>query len=228
MEFCEVLRRLRAEKGWSQAEIGEKLEALGCSASQKAVSRWERGSSEPNIRQFVALCELYDVRDVPAVFGSRSDRLTLNAEGQRRVREYVRLLEQDEEFSLRPRVKKPTVLRTLPLYDLPVSAGRGQFLDSSDYTLLEVDETVPLAATYAVRIRGDSMLPRFVDRQIVYVHQQQTLQSGEIGIFLLDGDVYCKQLSREGGAKLVSLNPAYDPIPIREFSELRILGKVVA
>lgn len=72
------------------------------------------------------------------------------------------------------------------------------------------------------------MLPRFVDRQIVYVRQQQTLEDGEIGIFLLDGDAFCKMLSLEGGKKLVSLNPAYAPIPIREFSELRILGKVVA
>lgn len=72
------------------------------------------------------------------------------------------------------------------------------------------------------------MLPRFMDRQIVYVKQQQTLEHGEIGIFLLDGDAYCKMLSRENGTFLVSLNPAYRPIPIGEFSELRILGKVVA
>ncbi len=229
MELCDILRRLRTERGWSQIEVGQKLEALGCSASQKAVSRWERGSTEPNIRQFIALCELYDVRDVPAVFGGRpGPGETLNPEGQKRLREYIRLLERDEEFALRPREHRPVPLRSIPLYDLPVSAGTGQFLDSSDYTLLEVDDTVPLSATFAVRIRGDSMLPRFVDRQIVYVRQQQTLQDGEIGIFLLDRDAFCKQLSLTGGAKLVSLNPAYEPISVREFSELRILGKVVA
>ncbi len=229
MALCDILRSLRQERGWSQLELSQKLEAMGCGTSQKAVSRWERGSSEPNIRQFVALCSLYDVRDVPAVFGSRrSGRETLNAAGQKRVLEYIRLLEQDAEFSLRPPERKVAALRTIPLYDLPVSAGTGQFLDSSDYTLMEADDTVPLSATFAVRIRGDSMLPRFVDRQIVYVKQQQTLQDGEIGIFVLDGDAYCKQLSLEDGTALISLNPAYPPIPVREFSELRILGKVVA
>ena len=168
------------------------------------------------------------MRDVLAVFRGREEAETLNALGQKRLREYLRLLEQDAEFALHPRERLPIRLRTIPLYDLPVSAGTGQFLDSSDYTLLEVDETVPLSATFAVRIRGDSMLPRFVDRQIVYVKQQQTLQPGEIGIFLLDGDAYCKMLSQEDGTSLVSLNPAYRPIPIGEFSELRILGKVVA
>ena len=228
MELCEILRKLRADRGWSQLEVSQKLEALGCGASQKALSRWERGSTEPSIRQFLALCELYEVRDVLAVFGGRSAAETLNALGQKRLREYLRLLEQDAEFALHPRERQPLRLRTIPLYDLPVSAGTGQFLDSSDYTLLEVDETVPLSATFAVRIRGDSMLPRFMDRQIVYVKQQQTLEHGEIGIFLLDGDAYCKMLSRENGTFLVSLNPAYRPIPIGEFSELRILGKVVA
>ena len=228
MDLSAILRKLRAERGWSQIEVSQKLEALGCGASQKALSRWERGSTEPSIRQFLALCELYEVRDVLAVFGDKAPAGALNALGQKRVREYIRLLEQDGEFALHPPEKLPLRLRTIPLYDLPVSAGTGQFLDSSDYTLLEVDETVPLSATFAVRIRGDSMLPRFQDRQIVYVKQQQTLEPGEIGIFLLDGDAYCKMLSQEDGASLVSLNPAYRPILIREFSELRILGKVVA
>jgi len=229
MELWKILRSLRLERGWSQIEVGQKLEALGCGASQKAISRWERGSSEPSIPQFIALCELYEVHDVPAVFASRPGKADrLNSLGRKRVQEYIRLLEQDEEFSLQPRERRSIPRRTIPLYDLPVSAGTGQFLDSSDYTLLEADDTVPLSATFAVRIRGDSMLPRFVDRQIVYVRQQQTLEDGEIGIFLLDGDAFCKMLSLEGGKKLVSLNPAYAPIPIREFSELRILGKVVA
>ncbi len=228
MELCDILRHLRTERGWSQAELGQKLDALGCGTSQKAVSRWERGSSEPNIRQFVALCELYDVRDVPAVFGSRRPaRETLNAAGQKRVLEYIRLLEQDAEFSLHPRERRSVAIRTIPLYDLPVSAGTGQFLDSSDYTLIEVDETVPLSATFAVRVSGDSMEPRFIDRQIVYVKPQQTLEDGEIGVFLLNGNAYCKQLG--GGEKpfLRSLNPAYAPIPVDEFAALRVLGKVV-
>lgn len=227
MEIHQILRELRLGKGWSQIELSEKLGALGCPGSQKAISRWERGDTEPSIRQFIALCSLYDVRDVPAAFGDAHERERLNPQGWRRVQEYIRLLEQDAEFAARPRsaVHK---LRSIPLYELPVSAGTGQFLDSSAYTLIEADETVPTAATFAVRIRGDSMMPRFVDRQIVYVRQQQTLEDGEIGIFLLDGDAFCKQLSTQGGTRLLSLNPRYSPILVGEYSELRVLGKVVA
>ena len=58
---------------------------------------------------------------------------------------------------------------------MPVSAGPGAFLDSDSYEELEVDESVPASADYAVRISGDSMTPRFVDRQIVFVKEQPTL-----------------------------------------------------
>ena len=156
--------------------------------------------------------------------GLPAKRDRLNSLGRRRVAEYVRLLEGDEEFSDVPRVHR--ALRSIPLYDLPVSAGTGQFLDSASYELLDVDDTAPLSATYAVRITGDSMVPRFVDRQVVYIKPQPTLEDREIGIFLLNGDAYCKLFDKAGNC-LVSLNPKYPPIPIGEGDELRVLGKVV-
>lgn len=77
---------------------------------------------------------------------------------------------------------------------MPASAGSGVFLDSDSYTLIDVDENVPEAATLAVRISGDSMTPLFNDGQIVYVHHQQELENGEIGIFVLNGEAFCKKL----------------------------------
>lgn len=229
MELGEKLRALRTARGLSQTELVRRLAEIGCAVSPKAPSKWEHGVSEPSVGQFLGLCEVYEIRDVLAVFrGRKSELETLNEAGRRRVKEYVRLLSGDEAFAAeRPAPRQGRLLRTIPLYDLPVSAGAGQFLDSSDYTLIEVDETVPLSATFAVRVRGDSMEPRFIDRQIVYVKPQQTLERGEIGVFLLNGDAYCKQL--DGGEKpfLRSLNPAYAPIPVDEFSALRVLGKVV-
>jgi repressor LexA len=78
-----------------------------------------------------------------------------------------------------------------------------------------------------VRISGDSMLPRFVDQQIVYVKPQQTLAPREIGIFILNGEAYCKQLGGENDIRLMSLNGKYEPIIIRENDDFRVLGKVV-
>ena len=114
--------------------------------------------------------------------------------------------------------------RLLRLYDIPVSAGLGNYLEDGGYTVIEVDTTVPSTADYAVRVSGDSMTPRFVDNQIIFIHGQPTLDVGEIGVFCLNNDVYLKRLGREC---LVSLNSDYEPIPLCEGDHLRVLGKVV-
>lgn len=114
--------------------------------------------------------------------------------------------------------------RLLRLYDIPVSAGLGNYLTDGTYEMIDVDNTVPDMADYAVRVSGDSMIPRFVDRQIIFIHAQLTLDEGEIGIFCLNNETYIKKL---GKGCLISLNPKYNPIPIRDNDDLRVFGKVV-
>ncbi|MBR4578215.1 MAG: LexA family transcriptional regulator [Oscillospiraceae bacterium] len=119
-------------------------------------------------------------------------------------------------------------IRVLPLYHLAVSAGTGEFLDGAGYDSVEVGEEVSPDADFGVRIAGDSMEPRFVHGQIAWVHRQQELQSGQIGIFLFNGAGYCKRLERRGErVELVSLNPRYAPLPVTAADELRVFGKVV-
>ena len=59
------------------------------------------------------------------------------------------------------------------------------------------------------------MEPRYINGQIVWVQQTEELESGEIGIFYLDGNAYCKKLDcSRTGTFLVSLNQKFDPIQI--------------
>ena len=228
MKLGQTLATLRKEKGYNQPMVAEYLTSCGCNATQQVISKWERNINTPNAEQFLLLCRLYDVRDVLSTFYEMPGTLdSLNLKGKKRVDEYIRLLSLDTEFTAEKNVRTIQLSRTIPLYDLPASAGTGQFLDSNSYELIDVDDTVPLSATYAVRISGDSMLPRFTDHQIVYIKQQQTLESGEIGIFILNGDAYCKQLEADNNTMLVSLNSKYKPIVIKEYDEFRVLGKVV-
>ena len=81
---------------------------------------------------------------------------------------------------------------------------------------------------FGLQIHGDSMEPRYINGQIVWVEQMTDLHSGDIGIFYLDGDAYCKKLDTgKQGTFLVSLNPGYEPIPVTKESDFRIFGKVV-
>jgi transcriptional regulator with XRE-family HTH domain len=114
--------------------------------------------------------------------------------------------------------------RFLRLYNIPVSAGNGNYLDGGEYEMIEVESTVPDSADYAVRVSGDSMMPRFVDQQIIFIQEQAALDEGEIGIFCLNNDAYLKKLGR---GCLISLNHDYDPIPIRDLDDFRVFGKVV-
>ena len=118
--------------------------------------------------------------------------------------------------------------RILRLYDIPVSAGSGNFLDDSGYEEIEVPSYVPVAVDFALRVSGDSMSPLIRDGQVIWVKEQELLDSGDIGIFTYSGDVYCKKLIADGSrAYLRSLNPAYDDIEILDDFGFKVVGKVV-
>lgn len=231
MKLGEIIAKSREEQNISQKELAGMLSTEGIRVTNQAVSKWENGSTLPNAVQFLALCKTLDITDIYGTFISKKHKTpfdALNIEGRKKAEEYIDLLTRSGLYTEEQAVPKIISLRTLPLYHISVSAGTGQFLDSDHYDMIEVGEEVPASANFGVRISGDSMHPRFIDGQIVWVQQQQTIQSGEIGIFLYNGDAYCKKFeSSVKGVSLISLNKAYEPIHIAETDELRVFGKVV-
>lgn len=227
MKLHETLKSLRNQKGMSQMAVVEYLHENGVECQRPALSKWETGATQPNLEQFLLLCKLYGARDVLAAFyglPARNAYSELNERGVEKAKEYISLLAGSEKYGKMRKSQESKLTRTIPLYDIPVSAGTGMFLDSDQYELIEVDDPVPSIATFAVTISGDSMEPEFEDRQIIYIRQQPTIEPGEVGIFMLNGDVYCKQALN---GSLVSFNPKYKPIRIRENDDFRIIGKVV-
>ena len=230
MRYAAILARLRKEKGYTQQDVAEFISRHSEKPySFKMVSHWENGVCMPPVEQFLLLCELYGVGDIQKTFRGvtpeYSGMAKLNALGKSRAQEYIAMLSGNSLFSESESddyYDKPR--RSIKLYDVPVAAGTGSFLDSDSYVDFEVDETAPEGIDFAVRVSGDSMEPRFVDSQIVFIKQQQTLDIGEIGIFELGGDAYLKKLGR---GELLSLNPRYKPIEIREYDSFHIFGKVV-
>lgn len=80
---------------------------------------------------------------------------------------------------------------------------------------------------FALRVRGDSMIGAgILDGDRVVVRPQQTAESGEIVVALLDDSATVKRFRRKGGEVwLMPENPNYDPI---DASQAQILGKVRA
>lgn len=104
--------------------------------------------------------------------------------------------------------------------------------------ILDYEEITPeLAATgefFALQVKGDSMLPKLEEGDVVIVKKQADVETGDIAIVLVNGDeATIKQVKKvTGGIMLYGFNPdVYEPhfYSNQQIEELpvRILGKVV-
>ena len=104
--------------------------------------------------------------------------------------------------------------------------------------ILDYEEITPeLAATgefFALQVRGDSMLPKLEEGDVVIVKKQEDVETGDIAIVLVNGDeATIKQVKKvNGGIMLYGFNPdVYEPhfYSNQQIQELpvRILGKVI-
>ncbi len=115
--------------------------------------------------------------------------------------------------------------REIPLFDMPVSAGTGVFLDDTRADQINIpDNSKTKGADFAVRISGRSMEPKYHDGDVLLVQDCDAVENGELAIFVLDGSGYFKMF---GGDRLISLNPEFDDIPLRDFGEVSCCGRVV-
>jgi phage repressor protein C with HTH and peptisase S24 domain len=68
------------------------------------------------------------------------------------------------------------------------------------------------------------MEPKYRDGDVILIEECDALEYGELGVFILDGDGYFKKF---GGDRLISLNPDYEPILLKNFEEITCCGRVV-
>lgn len=87
---------------------------------------------------------------------------------------------------------------------------------------------------FALRIKGDSMLPKICDGDTVIVKKQESVENGEIAIVLVNGcDATCKKIKfNDNGITLIGYNPSvYEPHFYTndeiESLPISIIGKVV-
>ena len=192
----------------SQTELSERLKEEGIYVTQKGISAWETGRNDISARVFLHVCRILEIPDcLEEYFGNNPNNplAMLNDAGKQKALTYIDMLVHPVNYLKGADVVPypavpadgPQVIR-LRLYDARVSAGRGNFLDSDYYTIIEVPSEDARGADFAVTVSGDSMEPVFHDHDMVYVHQQETLDNGEIGIFSLNDNAYIKKLKNDG------------------------------
>ncbi len=112
----------------------------------------------------------------------------------------------------------------VPYYDMPVSAGTGNPLDEEYPEKIDLAEQPPKGTDFIVRVSGDSMEPTYHDGDKLFVKEQPSIEVGDIGIFVVNGNAYVKEL---GIDKLISHNEKYPDIIINEYITSKCCGKVL-
>lgn len=113
----------------------------------------------------------------------------------------------------------------IDICSLPAGAGTGVYLEESRTEPLKIVHTdIADRANYAIRVSGDSMEPKFYDGDIVLVETCPSVEVGEIGIFIVNGEGFIKQYD---GDTLISLNPKRKNIHLQEDDTVFCRGRVL-
>lgn len=86
---------------------------------------------------------------------------------------------------------------------------------------------------FALRIRGDSMEPKFSEGDVVIVRKQEQVDNGQVAVVMINGDdaTVKKFYKTDSGVMLVGNNPSFVPLTYTpeqvEQLPVRVIGRVV-
>ena len=234
------LRSTRKAAGYTCADVVPLLENYGMKCKVSTINSWENGRNSISGVQLLLLCHIYNINDINSLFLNDSSDSILNSEGISKLNDYRKLLVASGLYKpTAPEMQPDNLINfpvsriQVPLYIMAVSAGTGELLDDDTHDIIDIpdelpDNISPENIDFAVHIHGDSMIPKFSDKQIIWVQKCTELNDGDIGVFYLDGNAYCKKFHiTKKGISLVSLNPAYKAINIKKTSIFHVFGKVL-
>lgn len=119
-----------------------------------------------------------------------------------------------------------------PIYG-SISAGFGEYVDSENEILgwEPVEQKYATDEYFYLRVKGDSMSPKIDDGDLLLIKKQDSVDSGDIGAFLVDGEEgYVKKVKYDTDyITFISLNPVYEPITFTgsEVTRVRVVGRVI-
>ena len=249
--IAERLLALRKEHGMSKRDLVSKLPL-----NYSTYANYESGFREPNSEVLQMLSIHYGV-SLDYLFGISENRkkadeiAILNEEENQHIIKYRQLDAHGKEIvdivlekevarvsflnTRMESVKKPLIDNQwikLRVYNQNASTNLGDYLNNEtnfeemNFMATQVSEK----ADFCIRIKGESMEPKICDGDIVFVKAVPRVDPDNVGIFVYDGEVYCKRLridTKKGELVLESLNKSFAPnhIPLPE--NLHTVGLVI-
>lgn len=200
--FSRNLKYLRQVHGIEQADLALKLGRKSAST----ISEWESGKYTPKIGVLSQIANIFNV-DI-------DDLMTKDLSSPTEVCE--------------PRT--PYGRYRIPVI-ATVAAGVPTYSDEQVIEWIDYHKD-PKDHVFAVHVKGDSMMPRIHDGDIIIVDQDAEWDDGDIVVVTINGDEgTCKRIKKYNDSiALISLNPQYDPMiyTVQQVQELpiRVVGKV--
>lgn len=143
-----------------------------------------------------------------------------------RIKKFGKLTEDEKIITLMEvsSHRDPSLL--LPYWENGVSAGNGiyQMNDTASVMLSLWATDLTKQADFIIKVSGSSMEPDYHDGDKVLVNRKVNVETGEVGIFVKNGETYIKEL---GDGELISRNQEYPNIPVNDFDNVVCLGKVI-
>lgn len=157
------------------------------------------------------------------------DRLQKIAEAIGSSPAYLMGWDDDNNSDLPSNIIPMPVMEKIPLLG---SIACGAPILAEEHIEDYVDKPVSIKADFSLTCKGDSMInARIFDGDIVYIRQQDTVESGEIAAVLIDTEATLKRVRLfDDHISLEPENPQYRPLVLwgEEMNTVRILGKAVA
>lgn len=190
------IREERIKAGLTQIQLGKQV-----NLTQQAVGKWEKGLSEPDIANITKLSEIFNCSAEYLINGKNPfDDINISQLKFNNA-EYIDINELN--------------YINIPILG-SIRAGIPTFAD--DNYIGEI--AIPKKWTYsgkeyfALKIKGDSMFPKYQDGDTVILFKSETCNSGQCCAVLVNGDeaTIKKVLLSNTGVTLVPINTNYDPI----------------
>lgn len=233
MELANNLKQARLAKNMSQEELAALI-----GKSKNVISNWERGDNKPDAGVIFSLCDILNV-DANYLLGwERNNSFSISITEQSLIKKYRsldsygrkainNLLEVEyERCNTVIEEDMPPAYITKPYYAVGASAGNGEYLfDDLDKTSITLPDT-PLnnKADLVIAVIGHSMEPTYNDGDKLLVKKQSELNIGEIGVFIINGESFVKELGKD---RLISHNKQYQDIHCSDYDNMITVGKVI-
>lgn len=155
-------------------------------------------------------------------FGQETVNMILDRELKR-----IEMMDNSATNKSDGKIIRPT--RFMAYYQKLASAGTGEYIfddipiDTIEVPLDEISEK----ADFVIGVNGKSMEPTFYDGDKVFVERCQIIETGKIGVFMVNNECLIKEAGETG---LISHNKNYKTIPGNESIQCigKVLGKVMS